>query len=206
MSWVNPRTWAAADLVTASKMNEIRDSLRSSGGTYSTNVPSSPNDQDQFTYPADPTNGAIWEFKYASASASTYKWQFSGGAPMYSTVATDESSASTTYVDLATVGPSVTVPRAGDYMVRWGATCYNNANNANPYTAVKRGAAATSDSDAATFAYSSTSVTTPGVSIAREVLMTGLSASDVLKLQYRVAAATGHWVNRFISVTPVRII
>ncbi len=207
MSWADPRTWSAAELVTAAKMNEIRDSLRASGGTYSTNVPSSPNDQDQFTYPADSTNGVSWEFKYASGSASTYKWQFVGGAPMFAAVATDETrSGSTAYGDLATTGPSITLPRAGDYEVDWGATIYADQNEI-PRVAVKRGVTATSDNDAASAGnINGSAVVAPGISVARSIVMTGMSASDVVKLEYRCSAGTVNFQMRWLKIRPVRII
>ena len=201
MSWIDPRTWGAAELVTAAKMNEIRDSLRASGGARTTTTPSLV-DESEWCYPADTTNGVVWRLKYNSGSASAYKWEFVGGAPMYAAVATDETTASAAYVDLATVGPSVTVPRAGDYEVDFGATMWNATGNSNCYTAVKRGAAATSDNDAAT----QNGVTTAaGVAVSRKIVMTGLAASDVLKLQHKTGGTTGHFIFRWIAVRPVRV-
>src|SRR4051812_40558627 len=104
MTWVNPRTWGVAELITAAKLNEIRDALRAAGGVRSTAVPASPNDEDVFTYPADTTNGFDWLMKYRSGSASAFKWE-SVLSPLYANVATDEATASLTYVDLTTVGP-----------------------------------------------------------------------------------------------------
>jgi hypothetical protein len=202
LSFVTPRTWSAAELVTAAKMNEIRDALRSSGGATTTSVPGSPTDEDEFTYPADTTNGAMWRFKYRSASGSAFKWEFIGGAPMYAAVATDETTASTTYVDLATVGPSITVPRAGDYEVEVGASMWDATGGVACYAAVKRGAAATSDNDAATVEGIGAA---PGLSASRKILMTGLAASDVLKVQFKVNGGTGHFIFRWLSVRPVRI-
>ena len=61
---------------------------------------------------------------------------------MFAAIATDETTTSATYVDLATVGPSITVPRAGDYEVTFGATMYDATGGVGVYAAVKRGAAA----------------------------------------------------------------
>jgi hypothetical protein len=201
MSWVNPRTWAG-DAMTSAKMNEIRDVLRWSSGDRTTSVPGSPNDGDELIYPAETGFGAMWKFKYRSASGSAFKWEFVGGSPILVQVATDETTTSTTYVDLATVGPSITVPRAGDYEIDVGAAMWNATGASVCYAAVKRGAAATSDNDAVTQVGI---VAAPGMSVSRKILITGLAASDVLKVQYRVSAGTGHFIFRWLAVRPVRV-
>jgi hypothetical protein len=202
LSFVTPRTWSAAELVTAAKMNEIRDALRSSGGATTTSVPGSPTDEDELNYPADTTNGAMWRFKYRSASGSAFKWEFIGGAAMYAAIATDETTTSTSFVDLATVGPSITVPRAGDYEVEVGATMWDATGASACYASVKRGAAATTNNDAVS---QNGVVAAPGVSVSRKIIMTGLAASDVLKVQYTVSAGTGHFIFRWLAVRPVRV-
>lgn len=39
MVWVNPRTWAAGELATAAKLNEIRDSLKAIGDAWTAYTP-----------------------------------------------------------------------------------------------------------------------------------------------------------------------
>src|SRR4029453_6293548 len=63
----------------------------------------------------DASAGVIWRLKYRAADASAYKWNFVGGAPLLAAVEALESTTSTSYVDLATPGPSLTLPRSGDY-------------------------------------------------------------------------------------------
>lgn len=200
--WTDPFDWTAGLIPTIGQLNAaLRDNLRASGGPRSTTPPTATNEQMWF-YPADTTNGVVWALKYNSGSASAYKWECVGGASMCLEVATDETTASTTYVDLATVGPSITVPRAGDYEVEWGASVWNATGGVAEYVAVKRGAAATADADAATV---SPAQAAPGTSIARKKVFTGLAASDVLKLQCKVNGGTGHFIFRWISVRPVRV-
>src|SRR5712691_232551 len=107
MSWVDPRTWGANELVTNAKMNEIRDAMRSSGGPRNTTPPTA-TDEQEWNYPADTTNGMVWNLKYNSGSGSAYKWE-NTDSPMFAAVATSETTTSNPYVDLATVGPSITV-------------------------------------------------------------------------------------------------
>lgn len=48
--------------------------------------PSSPSDEDIWVATDVDANGTRWRFQYNAASASTYKWEFIGGAPLaYST-------------------------------------------------------------------------------------------------------------------------
>ena len=47
-------------------------------------------------------------------------WIFVGGDELFSEVTTAEATNSATYANLTTVGPSVTVPRAGDYLIEVG--------------------------------------------------------------------------------------
>jgi hypothetical protein len=84
-----------------------------------TSLPGSPvNGQDCF-YLADATNGIVWHLKYRAASASAYKWECMDGPPLTSEIVTGEATASTAYVDLATTGPQVTLPLAGDYDIKF---------------------------------------------------------------------------------------
>lgn len=91
-------------------------SASSSTSTSGTIFPTSPADGEVFIYTADGTNGVKWAFQYDS-SQPTYKWVFVGGAPLSSQVDTSESTTSATYAALATAGPSIIVPFAGDYDV-----------------------------------------------------------------------------------------
>jgi hypothetical protein len=69
---------------------------------------------------------ALYSLTYITALA---KWLFIGRSPALSTVNTQQSpSASGSYVDLATSGPSFTAPRAGSYYVEWGASASAQSN------------------------------------------------------------------------------
>jgi hypothetical protein len=155
-------------------------------------------------YPADTAAGVLWPLKYNSGSGSAYKWEGHGCGFVYATIATDESTASTTYVDLATVGPSITVPRAGDYEVEWNCASYNTAGGPINYAAVKRGGGATSDNDAITWAPGAT-IATPGETGSRKMVLLGLAAGDVIKIQYRTSSGTVHFLNRALFVRPIRV-
>lgn len=61
--------------------------------------------------------GLVWHLRYNVNSPSLYKWEFVGGNEIISNVPTDQArTAGGANNDLATVGPSVTVPLLGDYV------------------------------------------------------------------------------------------
>lgn len=200
MSWVDPRTWTGI-AVTSAMMNEIRDSLRASGGARTTTLPSLV-DESEWNYPADTTNGIVWRLKYNAGSGSAYKWEFVGGSPMFSKIDTSETVVTpTAYTDAPTVGPSVTVPRAGDYEVWIGADFASTQGNTDGFVGVKRGAAATADVDAMS------DHTGSGIHAthSRMLIITGLAASDVLKMQYKTGSLNLVCKNRWMAVRPIRV-
>lgn len=79
----------------------------------------SPEDGDEVYLEVDATNGVMWHLRYVAAE-TTYKWRKIGGPPLLSEVLTAEATSSTTYVALTTAGPSIALPRAGDYDVPGG--------------------------------------------------------------------------------------
>lgn len=179
--------------------------MRITTSAMSGGPPASPTTGDIWIATAVDGNGTAWHFQYDSTQ-TTYKWIFIGGPAVRSDVDTDESTSSTTYVDLATVGPSITVARAGDYQLRFGATMYNatTTSTGHIYISPKKGASATSDNDSARL--ENPASTNSPISVSRERSFTGMSAADVIKLQARAAAGTGHFMERWLSVTPVRVI
>lgn len=183
-------------------------SLNYSPQSVVTSLPGSPVDGQVIYYQADAANGVIWQLRYRSASSSSYKWEYVGGAPLSSRVLTEQSLGGTvdTWLDLATVGPSITNPLAGDYLIRWGA----------------RHAMSTSDTvigSGVNFGGSAPASNNPGVQWASGVtwrsgwyaassgedVRTGLSASTVIKVQYRQAFGNNTASNRYLTVTPIRV-
>jgi hypothetical protein len=83
---------------------------------YGTTLPASPVDGQEAILVDSVTNPTYqWRFRYNAGSTSAYKWEFVGGASLFSSVPTQESTASTSFTDLATVGPQIIVPRNGEY-------------------------------------------------------------------------------------------
>lgn len=62
--------------------------------------------------------GIIWKFRYNAGDASSYKWGFVGGGPL----AIEGQSGSTTASAMTAFGTGLTLPLAGDYMMKFGAS------------------------------------------------------------------------------------
>ena len=163
-------------------------------GGVGTTFPSSPNNGDEYVYAADTSNGVFWRFKYYGA---TTKWVFIGGPPLYSYVATSEGTSSATYVALATAGPAVTLPFAGDYDVTIGA--YFNCYAQYAYMSYDIGATGAVDDDAVQIygdAYGY-------VTMSRMQRKTGLGAV-ALTAKYKSGGGSMSFLRRFMAVTPVQ--
>lgn len=118
-------------------------------------------------------------------------------------VGTNESTASLSYVDLATVGPTVTVtvPASGSVLIVVSAGLYNSATTANnsiAYSATGANTIGNSEILRFTWGGSAGSLATMTTAIA---LLTGLTpGSTTFKLQYDVSAGTGNFFNRVLTV------
>lgn len=177
---------------------------------YVTSLPAGGYDGQEIYFAPDPVNqpGVVWHLRYNAAAAS-YRWEWIGGSDMTSTVAADEARTSTAYGDLATVGPSLTVPAAGYYQFRATANVdHRGGSQFNALVALKIGAAAVSDNDRVC------QVAAPATGLgASHSVLAGrtpppalCAANDTIKLQYRsVAAVQVYYSFRSLSARPVRI-
>jgi hypothetical protein len=162
-----------------------------------------PYDGQFVDYLADQAKGIIWRFRYRAFQAdgstpnpSAYRWEFQGGGQLSAEIATNEATSSTTYGDLATVGPSIASPLAGDLLVEVGAGLSAASVGVSMLAAVKRGGGATSDNDALIYAGGWNTPTF------RQITMTSMTAATVLKVQYRVSSGSGNAEKRTLRVTP----
>lgn len=132
---------------------------------------------------------------------------FNAGRPRIArsaTVSTDESTASTSYVDLATVGPSVTLVTGTTAIVTLGAQEYETVINFSALISVAVSGATTlaaSDTNA-----SSVTATVASARVANYIsfVLTGLTAgTNTFTMKYRVenASNTYHYENRRIMVS-----
>lgn len=150
---------------------------------------------------ADAANGINWHLRYNGASGSAYKWEFLGGPWLTASVATLESvSSATSYLDLATVGPSITTPRGGDYTVEIQFHLPNNQTNIVMSFAV--GGTAASDADSAGgIAANSGYPSSAGFKVRK----TGVAASAAVTAKYKSADVVRSFQDRWMFLRPVRV-
>jgi hypothetical protein len=187
----------------------VRDNLNTlvAAGTA---LPSSPGDGESFYYIADTTNGVVWHLRYRSASASAYKWEFVGGQALTAQVVTEQSLGGTTgsYIDVATVGPSITNPLAGDYLIKWGMRGSIGASESILTAAPKFGAAAAPASGNVGVQFTCGGLFPAGKqapSVSASDVKTALAASTLTKLQYFQNNTNNSVGNRFLEMLPIRV-
>jgi hypothetical protein len=179
-----------------------------------TSLPASPVDGDEVVYTADATAGVRWRFKYRSASASSYKWEFVGGPPLFDTVEADQAvtpSVAYTWSNLTTVGPTLTLPLAGDYDCVFGARMWNNTNAGSPLMAISFGGASPTYTSEAMWPYNNGT----GVAVApggawqgsRFIRHAGSTAGQTAQAKYSSAGAgtQSNFQSRWLTAVPVRV-
>jgi hypothetical protein len=161
-------------------------------------LPGTPTDGQIINYLADATAGVVWRLRYRSASASTYKWEFLGGPSLRAEVATQETIPSGTYGDIATVGPSVTVPLAGDYDIHHGARIGGPAFGEQ---SISVGGGTAIDAEGARVSVAATNE----FNVARQVRRAGITAASIIRAKYRSSSTSEYAAERWLVVTPVRV-
>lgn len=204
---------AAATTITTAN---IDTTVRARGGAvfpvaYGTSLPASPSDGQEYVLVDSITAPTYqWRFRYNSGSASAYKWEFVGGADLYAEVTATDNIASATYVAIGTAGPSITVPRAGDYDVEIGAHFAVGKAASLARMSYDIGATGAVDLDS----IAATSATVAGgqlydyAAASRLRRKTGLAASTALVSKYLsgdTTAAVYYARYRWMRVRPIRV-
>lgn len=172
---------------------------------YSNVLPASPvNGQEAILVDSLTAPTFVWRFRYNAGSSSPYKWEFIGGAPASIMVSAAETLASAgSWLNLATNGPLLAVPRNGDYLAS--AFSVHNAGTTVPNT-FQLGLAVgdTTPLYGATGFPLATATQYGNLSVRGN--FTGLTAGQIVKMRYQMSAGTSGWVGgRVMEVIPVRV-
>lgn len=169
-----------------------------------TSLPASAVDGQEIEYVADAANGVRWRFRYNASSSSSHKWECIGGpVPLSGEILAEETTTSAVYTDLATVGPNITLPFAGDYDFEWGFRGYPSSANQDALCALYVGTAQTDSYASDVYSLSAASGFIP--SDFRRTRLPGVAAGALAKLVYRVTGGTGFFQKRNLHVWPVRV-
>jgi hypothetical protein len=187
-------------------VGSVRAAAASAGTkfTRSATPPASPTDGDYWLLPT--SSGAPWMFVYDAGSASTYKWEFVGGPPLYASLA--GSTAITPgggWLDLD--GPRITAPRAGDYDLEAGATIYTHTGGSGASHTVSLGVY-TLGGGPATFQMFTGWLDTEYRALVAADRLLAVAAGSVFTPRYSVTAPAGYTSDarmRWLTATPVRI-
>lgn len=175
-----------------------------------TTLPSSPSNlQEAILVDSLTAPTYSWRFIYDTSITDANKWIFTGGSPIEVSIEAADTTASATPVDLSAVGPSITIPRSGLYILAGGAAIANSTNGSGGLVAIKRGAAALSVNDmVAQFQVSAASqLNVIFGPFSREFPASQLTGGDVYKLQYQIigAAGTASFSRRWLRLWPMRV-
>lgn len=171
----------------------------SASSSSGTSFPASPADGQEYVYVADATNGVFWKFRWYAASSY---WAFVGGPPLYSEVATVETTSSTGYAALSTVGPAIPIPFTADYDVEIGAFLGDDTAADHAYMSYDIGGTGAVDADAV-FIREASAAGNAQMSLSRRRRKSGLTAVT-LTAKYRVDGGTGVFASRYMAVWPVK--
>lgn len=204
-NWVTDVTW-----VDATAMNNLEQGVDRASVRVVTALPTTglyEGYEVHYQSAAMLTDGIKWHLVYRSA-APTYKWEFIGGSTWAAPeIATNQTTASTTYVDLATVGPTLNAPLAGEYDIEIGSTASTAAVSTNgAVMSYSNGATAAADNPSA-FLQATSAVANSG-SISRRSRVTVAAAGDALTAKYRISGGAGTvgFQRRWLTIVPVRVI
>jgi hypothetical protein len=165
-----------------------------------TSLPVSPYDGQIVYYQADSTNGVVWQLRYNSSSASSYKWEFIGGAPLYQRDSSARTTASTTYQ--TTGSPSFTLNLNGDFECVYGAAYFqNNAASPNAFVLalhVNGSEVAFSNGQAATNGYV--------YPVSYTFRQNNYSSGQLIDVRYKSSSGLSMSVDRmFLLIRPIRV-
>jgi hypothetical protein len=177
MAWVTPPTFSDGTLLTASQLNTLSGDLNETAVSKAT------------------TAGRFF--------ASTGVDSIAERVPNAGTITTSETTASTSFGHLATIGPDTQTTVTGPLVLLiLGAVTSNNTVNAETYMGYQiSGATTQAASDAETLRHTSATANAM-VACSWAYLVPVTAGSNFFRANYRVSSGTGAWSFRRISLIP----
>lgn len=163
-----------------------------------------PFDGQEIYFLADAANGVLWRLRYRSASSSVYKWEAVGSPPpLLAEITAAEQQGTVAYADLTTVGPSVTLPLAGDYEVAIEAHAYGTLDAQALSMSYSIGATGAVDADRALMEVNGNTARTEFMRRRRR--KNALTAVTLTMKYATVGGGTSTFHSRSIRATPFRV-
>lgn len=166
-----------------------------------TSLPTQPYNGQEVYFSAEPSTGVTWHLRYRAAASGSYKWEFIGGPPMRSEVATSQATTSTGFTNLATVGPVITTPLAGDYDIQLGGRMLSVSGQLAIMSVQWSGATAVDTDGAQLGGSASTADGHPSRTLRKTI-----AAAYAVTMKYRSSGGGSMtFVDRHMTLTPVRV-
>lgn len=152
------------------------------------------------TRPATPRSGmTIWQTD--TVTFAVYGTAWCETTPYSATVATDQTTTSTSYADLATTGPAVTVTTGTKALVTLSSASYNSAIGANQFHAVAVSGATTLAAADANAIRDTAKVINYYAACARTFLVSSLTGGiNVFTSKYKTSGTTAGFVSRDVTI------
>lgn len=179
MAWTTPITWVGGQVPTAALLNaQLRDNMLE-------------------TMPAKATaEGQI--FVGNGVNSITTR------TPDAARITTFESTSSTSYANLATVGPSVTVTHGTYVIVFWSCQLQNNTANADTYMSWEMsGTNVRAAGDVWSLRQDGVPATNPWRIGSVDIISTMAPGTTTFTAKYKVSGGTADYSDRFIGVIPL---
>lgn len=170
-------------------------------------LPASPADGAEVYYVANAAAGVVWHLRYRAAATGSFKWEFVGGSGLQSYVPTLGTTTVATYGDLASAGPTVTLPLAGEYEIQHMVTAAASGAGISALQSIAIGAAAAVDADALYQGNQQPLSTGNYYSLASAIRRYTVTAGAAITCKYRTSTA-GQVCNfqlRSLRAVPVRV-
>lgn len=182
MAWTAPMTAVANTAFTAAQFNtHVRDNLLE-------------------TMPGKATAG----FPNGSIAVKSATNQISMRTPLVVSVDTQQSSSSTSYTNLSTVGPTITCTTGASAIVFWSGSMLNSGTNSTLMSIGVSGATTFTADDNKAIRHRDGTGSNGEEALSMSYMFTTLNAgSNTFQAKYRVIGGTGTWQYRRLIVFPL---
>lgn len=147
----------------------------------------------------------FWLLRYTPEISDDYKWVAIGPQPLFDYTDNSYGTSSTTFVDLESGQPQVTLPLKGFYEVDFGGSMGNSTADSDTFIGPHYGSTPTDADSMRMEGVVSSGGSSNTISQARATIIEVTSANQVLKHQYKVASGTGTFLKRWIKAKPIRL-
>lgn len=195
------------DVTTGGAKTIIDRRVWASGDPLVSSLPANPVDGQVVLYQHATmvTQGVVWPLRYNALSASAFKWEGLSAPPLTTQSDTGRSRTNPAYGSLPTDPLGLTAPLAGDYLIGQSAAIAGDTPAADYYLGYEIGATPASDADALLVERVTSASGNNISSVSRSKRKDNIPAGTIITEKARGTSGTGTYLNRMLSLTPIRV-